>query len=50
MFSFSASESIIAEFPDTKYTYYDQEEKKVRAGGRQASHARVAHCRSNYPS
>lgn len=29
MFSFSASESIIAEFPDTKYTYFDQEEKKV---------------------
>lgn len=29
MFSFTASESILGEFPNTRYTYVDVEEKKV---------------------
>lgn len=29
MFSFSASETILGEFNKTRYTYFDQEEKKV---------------------
>lgn len=31
MFSFSAAENILAEFPKTRYTYFDQEEKKVQS-------------------
>lgn len=31
MFSFAASESILAEFTNTRYTYVDAEEKQVRA-------------------
>ena len=31
MFSFSAAENILGEYPKTRYTYFDQEEKKVCA-------------------
>lgn len=31
VFSFSAAETILGEFPKTRYTYFDQEEKKVHS-------------------